>query len=214
MTPRGSSTISDAVDLELQILATERENITELLCTKSRRTHNVVRKGWRRDFFYDEDSLIITPLNETSEEKQALLARLVKAKDVLNLSNVALGKGIGVHEKTIRRWLAGEYPSEIQIPRINNVLIRLESSVSDEVRLKLVSKTDTDSSQSEGLKDESFVPQKTNLANPIYKEIKNKGRKVAESSASNAIRDSAKREANKTTTRLKIDSAPRTNATR
>ena len=80
MTPRGSSTISDAVDIELQILATEHENITTLLCTKSRRTTNIVRKGWRRDFFYDEDSLLITPLHGERSDKQDLVAQIANVK--------------------------------------------------------------------------------------------------------------------------------------
>ena len=39
--------VADAVDIELQILATERENITSLLCTKGRRARGI-RKDWRR----------------------------------------------------------------------------------------------------------------------------------------------------------------------
>ena len=52
------------------------------LCANSRRTANIVCKGWWRDFFYDEDSLLITPLHEHSVEKQEVVEKLKHAKEV------------------------------------------------------------------------------------------------------------------------------------
>jgi hypothetical protein len=213
MTPRGHSSISDTVDLELQILATEHENITTLLCTKSRRTANVVRKGWHRDFFYDENSLIITPLNETSEEKQTLVDRLVIVKEALNLSNVALAKEIGVHERTVRRWLAGEYPSELQIIRVRGVLSRLQADFSDETRLKFVALEPdkdlvvdlvVDLVATEGQKDEPSVVKKTSETNLLIKNNTITDSAITDSEikrdSEKRIADSAIRKTRKTTT--------------
>ena len=78
---RCSTDGADAADIELQILSTEHDNVTQLLCTKSRRTRNAVRKVWRRDFFYDEDSLLVTPLHKVDARKQDLVARLSLGKE-------------------------------------------------------------------------------------------------------------------------------------
>ena len=187
MTPRGSSTISDAVDIELQILATEREDITQLVCTKSRRTRNVVRKGWRRDFFYDDESLLITPIHEQSDEKQALVEKLKAIKELCNLTNVAMAEEIGTNERSIRRWLSGDsLPSELNIPKIaifisNNDVDGIDAesttnrreidAVNEQVVEPVVESTTIDTPN-----DSSLIYSQTDkeLKNISNKELKNK----------------------------------------
>ena len=125
--PRGHSSISDAVDSELQVRRTERDDVIELTFTKFRQSKGAVKRGWKRDFYYDEDAFTITPLNEDDTSKQALIERIRKVKEAHNLSNYALGNEIGVNEANVRRWLSGQYlPSEVVIPRILAMLVKLE----------------------------------------------------------------------------------------
>jgi hypothetical protein len=166
MTPRGSSTISDAVDLGLQILPTERENITTLLCTKSRRTGNVIRKGWRRDFFYDPDSLLITPLHEVDESKEYLTQRLVELQEKLNLSNVALAKELNISEHTYRRYATREtLIPDSRIPLFEDTLNRLYASLKqgDDEFLTISATSAREDPRKSATSDSP----------PIYKEIKN-----------------------------------------
>ena len=162
---------ADTVDIELQILATERENITQLMCTKSRRTRNIVRKGWRRDFFYDEDSLVITPVNEQSFTKEQLINELRELKMRYELSNVAVGKFCEVSERTIRRWLDGtNLPSEPQLENVKKGIesIKVEFASSE-------SRVCVEHSRDEAEKSLSESRAKADATSePIYKEIKNK----------------------------------------
>jgi len=143
------------------------------MCTKSRRTRNIVRKGWRRDFFYDEDSLLITPLNQQSEEKQSLIDRLLRAKDVLQLSNYALADKIGVNEASVRRWLSGSYyPSEIQIPKIQLALADLEREF-DGASVDASQNASADASVNASSEQKTATHQADSKRSLIYKEIKN-----------------------------------------
>jgi predicted transcriptional regulator len=107
-TPRGSSTISDAVDMELQILTTDRENVTELLCTKSRRTRALVRKGWRRDFFYDDESVIITPLQAQDMSKDELIKQIIADQNEMQLSNYKMAAALDISETLLRNYVSGK----------------------------------------------------------------------------------------------------------
>lgn len=141
MTPRGHSSISDAVETELQILATERENVTSLLCTKARRTRGI-RKDWRRDFYYDQDSFTVTPVAESTQVKDALVSQLKRVKEALGMSDRELSELIGVNFSTIARWFRCEMlPVENRINKINIVLIELEKRLGKDAT-KLEAKPD------------------------------------------------------------------------
>jgi transcriptional regulator with XRE-family HTH domain/archaellum biogenesis ATPase FlaH len=134
MTPRGHSSISDASDVELQILKTERENVTSLLCTKSRGVRNTIRKEWRRDFYYDSDSFTITPLNEEDSTKTTTVARLKSAKEALKIGDRELGDLLSVNFSTVARWLRGEnLPSETRLSKIREIIENLENRLGKSV---------------------------------------------------------------------------------
>jgi hypothetical protein len=126
MTPLGHSTISDSVDIELQILATNTSNKTTLLCTKSRRVRSLIHRGWRRDFSYDPDTLRLTPLHEYNEDKDEILRRLRAIKKKRGLSGRALAHHLEVSERQVRRYLTGEnYPNDEKIYRFLDALEKL-----------------------------------------------------------------------------------------
>jgi len=134
----------------------------------------VVRRGWHREFYYDKDTLTITPLNEDDVSKQALIERIRVVKEAHNFSNVALGDKIGVNESSVRKWLSGQYlPSETLLPKILASLTKLEDG-SYQPRISLVS-TSYPSSYPDPKK---VTSQEDVTSEPILteinKEIKNK----------------------------------------
>lgn len=171
MTPRGHSSISDAVETELQILATERPNITSLLCTKGRRTRGI-RKDWRRDFLYDEDSFTLTPVDEYDETKSTVVSRLKIVKAELDMSDRELGDLLSVNFSTVARWLRDEnLPVETRLPKIREIVASLEQRLQQSV----ASENATNALQHEG----SQLP---------YKDIEYIEGKVAPLSATGSAR--------------------------
>jgi len=156
------------VDIELQILTTDRDNIPQLMCTKSRRTKNIVRKGWRRDFFYDEDSLIITPIHEDDANKQEVVERMLEAKEELKLSNYQIADGIGASERTVRRYLSGTLPPIIKIPTIIAWLASLNLDASPKRHESVAKASPLASSDDKKVTHEASVTHE-----PIYIENKN-----------------------------------------
>ena len=165
MTPRGHSSISDAVETELQVLATERQNITSLLCTKGRRTRGI-RKDWRRDFFYDEDSFTITPLNEQDSSKTTLVARLKSVKEELKIGDRELGDLIGVNFSTVARWFRDEMlPSETRLPKVIEVTNLLEQRLDKALRPKTQQKRNATTNIVRTIKDKESMTENATHTN-------------------------------------------------
>jgi DNA-binding transcriptional regulator YiaG len=121
-TPRGHSSISDAVDLELQILGTESNDVTRLQCTKSRRTRGVVRRGWDCHFVYDSDTMMIMPETEVRAVKQEVANLIKDTRARFNLSQTRFGELVGVPKLTVTRWESGIQPHTLHLLKIRKVV--------------------------------------------------------------------------------------------
>ena len=185
MTPHGHSSISDAVETELQVLATERQNIISLLCTKGRRTRGI-RKDWRRDFFYDEDSFTITPLNEQDSSKTTLVARLKGVKEELKIGDRELGDLIGVNFSTVARWFRDEMlPSETRLPKVIEVTNLLEQRLDKALRPKTQQKRNATTDATRTIKDKDSMTKRV-VHNNVDNAKTTKSKKSSKTSSTKA----------------------------
>ncbi len=125
-TPRGHSSIGDAVDFEFQVLSGGRSERTRLECTKSKRTRGEVRKGWSAYFIYDLETLLLSPEEQISAEASQIVAEIKSARARLELTQIDFAERLNVSERTVKRWEAGEYqPHSLHLLRIKRLLEEL-----------------------------------------------------------------------------------------